>query len=751
MTRELAGARREERVARRKPPSATDPPIAFKPGQAETPGRGGARLLSGRGRLTRRAMESPGEEEDNEEEEEAEAAAEPDWLLPAPGGAPRRSRLRACYGKRSNAGGAQHRVIVHLDLDCFYAQVEMVCNPELRGKPLGVQQKYIVVTSNYEARNVGVKKLMSVKEAKEKCPELVLVNGEDLTKYREMSYKITVVRMYDPIHVRLAVGSQIAAEMREAMFHSLGLTACAGVALNKLLSKLVSGTFKPNQQTVLLPESRQDLMASLDHIRKVPGIGFKTAKRLEMLGLRTVCDLQMCSSVRLERELGVLAAQHIQKLSWGEDNSPVTPSGAPQSLSDEDSFKKCSSEAEVKKKVEGLLASLLERLHKDGRKPHTIRLTIRQFTPSLTDKWFNRESRQCLIPSHVIQKIGTGDASVKTHLVAILMKLFRKMINVNAPFHLTLLNVCFSNLKAPPASAKQSIGFYLTRPSSSSSISGKLVNKTESWNAEEHPTLESQTCDGEASSGVRSTGIIKSPLERPGLLKDTDVLGDPVLAGVDYDVFSQLPKDIQEEIISDHKEVKDHRRPLGTQTFSLGREELLDEAQHRRSHTPLQAGSTHRNVNTSVSCGIAPTNEEPSLAICDCAVKHPSPQHSAIEAAGITEDYTGPAGGSPSFPSRPSLPQTCIPEEQKHPNGEVSHYGIWKDGPKLALPPSVDPKTFSELPSEVQKELLAEWKGQALVPKMHASKTHGKPKMKKKSEPPLPPPSNSLLRYFKPR
>uniref|UniRef100_A0A6J0V4L9 DNA polymerase iota isoform X1 n=1 Tax=Pogona vitticeps TaxID=103695 RepID=A0A6J0V4L9_9SAUR len=746
-------------------------------------------------------MESPGEEEEDNEEEEEEAAAEPDWLLPAPGGAPRRSRLRACYGKRSNAGGAQHRVIVHLDLDCFYAQVEMVCNPELRGKPLGVQQKSIVVTSNYEARNVGVKKLMSVKEAKEKCPELVLVNGEDLTKYREMSYKITallegftplverlgfdenfvditemvelrleqgkkedfskisvsghvynnqMVRMYDPIHVRLAVGSQIAAEMREAMFHRLGLTGCAGVALNKLLSKLVSGTFKPNQQTVLLPESRQDLMASLDHIRKVPGIGFKTAKCLEMLGLRTVCDLQMCSSVRLERELGVLAAQHIQKLSWGEDNSPVTPSGAPQSLSDEDSFKKCSSEAEVEKKVEGLLASLLERLHKDGRKPHTIRLTIRQFTPSLTDKGFSRESRQCLIPSYVIQKIGTGDASVKTHLVAILMKLFRKMINVNAPFHLTLLNVCFSNLKAPPASAKQSIGFYLTRPSSSSSISGKLVNKTESWNAEEHPTLESQTCDGEASSGVRSTGIIKSPLERPGLLKDTDFLGDPVLAGVDYDVFSQLPKDIQEEIISDHKEVKDHRRPLGTQTFSIGREEMLDEAQNRRSHTP-QAGSTHRNVNTSVSCGIAPTNEEPSLAICDCAVKHPSPQHSALEAAGITKDYNGSDGGSPSFPSRPSLPRTCIPEEQKHPNGEVSHYGIWKDGPKLALPPSIDPKTFSELPSEVQKELLAEWKGQALVPKMHASKTHAKPKMKKKSEPPLPPPSNSLLRYFKPR
>lgn len=73
------------------------------------------------------------------------------------------------------------------------------------------------------------------------------------------------------MHVRLAVGSQIAAELREAMHNRLGLTGCAGIASNKLLAKLVSGTFKPNQQTTLLPESRQDLMTSLDHVVKVPG------------------------------------------------------------------------------------------------------------------------------------------------------------------------------------------------------------------------------------------------------------------------------------------------------------------------------------------------------------------------------------------------------------------------------------------------------------------------------------------------
>ncbi|KAI8483322.1 hypothetical protein Bbelb_389260 [Branchiostoma belcheri] len=83
------------------------------------------------------------------------------------------------------------RVIVHIDVDCFYAQVEMIRDPTLRDKPLGIQQKNIVVTCNYVARKRGVTKLMFIKQAKELCPELVLVKGEDLTHYREMSYKIT--------------------------------------------------------------------------------------------------------------------------------------------------------------------------------------------------------------------------------------------------------------------------------------------------------------------------------------------------------------------------------------------------------------------------------------------------------------------------------------------------------------------------------------------------------------------------------
>lgn len=82
------------------------------------------------------------------------------------------------------------RTIIHIDIDCFYAQVEMILNPSLRTKPLGIQQKHIIVTCNYVARERGLTKLMRLSDAKKKCPDLVLVNGENLSKYRDFSKRI---------------------------------------------------------------------------------------------------------------------------------------------------------------------------------------------------------------------------------------------------------------------------------------------------------------------------------------------------------------------------------------------------------------------------------------------------------------------------------------------------------------------------------------------------------------------------------
>uniref|UniRef100_A0A2H6N8B0 Uncharacterized protein n=1 Tax=Micrurus carvalhoi TaxID=3147026 RepID=A0A2H6N8B0_9SAUR len=457
---------------------------------------------------------------------------------------------------------------------------------------------------------------------------------------------------------------------------------------------MVSGTFKPNQQTILLPENRQNLMASLDHLRKIPGIGFKTAKRLLNLGLCTVQDLQDCSVEILEKELGIPAAHLIQKLSWGEDHSPVIPTGAPQSLSDEDSFKKCSSEAEVKKKIEELLTNLLDRLCKDGRKPHTIRLTIRQFSP--TNKWFNRESRQCPVPSHLVKRVGSEDTSIKADLVSILMKLFRKMINVEVPFHLTLLNICFSNLKDPPASSKESIQFYLSQ--SSPSLSS---NTTEDRNSE-NMWMEHQGKDSDVLPGERNTRCVQPKFHTPCLPTTSDLQRpSPLLpAGIDYDVFNQLPSDIKEEIISSQKKVRDSTETL----WSHGESELGGKSpchpKTKISSIFLHSGDLGQSTRTLAFSGTASTNEEP-------------------------------------------------PVERQNPHGEGSSQNHSSQGSKVTLPPSVDPKTFSELPAKMQKELLTEWKNQKCASKMYVSKVvtlKGNKKGQASS-----PGSNSLLRYFKPK
>ena len=101
---------------------------------------------------------------------------------------------------------SHHRTIIHIDIDCFYAQVEEIRNPLLRTKPLGIQQKNIIVTCNYIARQFGIHKLMMLSEAKKLCPQLTLVNGEDLTNYRKMSASIfDILLMFTPFVEKLGM------------------------------------------------------------------------------------------------------------------------------------------------------------------------------------------------------------------------------------------------------------------------------------------------------------------------------------------------------------------------------------------------------------------------------------------------------------------------------------------------------------------------------------------------------------------
>nr|XP_057925889.1 DNA polymerase iota isoform X2 [Doryrhamphus excisus] len=656
-----------------------------------------------------------------------------------------------------------HRVILHFDLDCFYAQVEMLRNPALRDVPLGVQQKYIIVTCNYVARQQGVTKLMSVTDAKEKCPQLVLVKGEDLTHYREMSYQVTdLLLSFSPLverlgldenyvditemiqrrlahaplssfsfkghvynasgaaadakassHPELALGSHIAAELREAIHSRLGLTGCAGIAANKLLAKLVSGTFKPNQQTTLLPESVDDIMGALSGLRNIPGVGRQTAKMLQALGLVNVRDLQLFPLTNLVREFGAPTATRLKNLSLGVDDSPVTRTGPPQSLSDEDSFKKMSSAKEVMEKSEQLLSSLVERMRKDGRRPHTFRLTIRKY--SATNKWYSRESRQCPIPLHIGQKItnaSSDDAVVQ--LVSLAMKLLSKMVDTKAAFHLTLINVCFSNLQtsgrgsitsffAHDSSPKTQISVSshpdpsCSGPQDNSSSGGRELGAdhrlgtpsvtTPVKTTRSPPRCHTATLGAKTKQSTSVPSKASHPVTSPSstTCRDHDdtaiTVTHPLPPNVDPDVFGLLPVEIQKEILSESPQSTYQPRPLPPKP--------------RLTLLP-----TSRNIN----------NTEEAIGTCD---------------GGATPHQQQPPGGS-------ALPRETVMEEKR----------LSSD---CELPVNVDPKVFSELPADLQTELMTEWKRQKPLLKVPAAKKAARETKGggRKSQ------ANSLLKYFK--
>uniref|UniRef100_A0A8C0L761 DNA polymerase iota n=1 Tax=Canis lupus dingo TaxID=286419 RepID=A0A8C0L761_CANLU len=603
--------------------------------------------------------------------------------------------------------GPPARVIVHVDLDCFYAQVEMISNPELKGKPLGVQQKYLVVTCNYEARKLGVKKLMNVRDAKEKCPQLVLVNGEDLTRYREMSYKVTeLLEEFSPVVERLGFDENF-----------VDLTEMVEKRLQQLQSDELSA------------------LTVSGHVYNNQCIGYKTAKRLEALGISSVYDLQTFSSKILEKELGISVAQRIQKLSFGEDNSPVTPSGPPQSFSEEDSFKKCSSEVEVKNKIEELLASLLNRVCQDGRKPHTIRLIIRRYS---SENHCSRESRQCPIPSHIIQKLGTGNCDVITPMVDILMKLFRNMVNVKMPFHLTLLSVCLCNLKALNTSKKGTIDYYLTPSLSTTSRSGKRSFKMKDSHMEDFPKDKETNWDFLPSGRIESTRTGEAPRDTADFSKEKDSDEFPLRSlpeGIDQEVFKELPVDIQEEILSGKSGEKVQGKgslncPLhasrGVLSFfstkqmqdsPLNPKDHLSNSKQISSVSSCEPGTSGLNSSSSSP----PSSQKNYSHYIDSRLQDERMSQGPKESQGFHFSNTNPAvsifHSFPNLQSEQLFSKNCSTDSHKEPVVTVSHHEGLKENreqdssdEKITFPSDVDPEVFYELPEEVQKELLADWK-----------------------------------------
>lgn len=248
------------------------------------------------------------------------------------------------------------RKIIHIDMDCFFAAVEMRDNPSLRDVPMAVggrpDMRGVIATSNYPARKFGVRSAMASAYALRLCPHLILVPG-DFPKYQAASQIIhsifaefsdtieplsldeAFIDVTDSPHFQ-GSATLIANEIRRRIFQETSLTASAGVAPNKFLAKVASDIQKPDGLTVIPPDKIAAFVRTLP-VARIPGVGPVTQERMKTLGINTCNDLQRRTPEELMRHFGN-SAQRLFELSHGIDDRPVRTERTPKSVSTENTY-----------------------------------------------------------------------------------------------------------------------------------------------------------------------------------------------------------------------------------------------------------------------------------------------------------------------------------------------------------------------------------------------------------------------------
>ncbi|EYB67467.1 Nucleotidyltransferase/DNA polymerase involved in DNA repair [Deinococcus phoenicis] len=240
-------------------------------------------------------------------------------------------------------------------MDAFYASVEQRDDPRLRGQPVAVAwggKRSVVLTASYEARVDGVRSAMPLYRALERCPDLRVVPPR-FEAYREVSAQVREVFLrYTPLVEPLSLdeayldvtapltggpsATRIAERIRAEMLSRTGLTATAGVSVNKFLAKLASGLNKPDALTVLLPEQAGALLAALP-TADFHGIGPATARKLAAHGIQTGADLRAAPPGQLVTLFGRVG-EHFSRIARGQDDRPVQPDRAPVSIGAEETY-----------------------------------------------------------------------------------------------------------------------------------------------------------------------------------------------------------------------------------------------------------------------------------------------------------------------------------------------------------------------------------------------------------------------------
>jgi len=311
-------------------------------------------------------------------------------------------------------------------MDCFYAAIEVRDRPSLRGKPVGVggtRNRGVLTTCNYEARKFGVRSAMPTFMALQRCPNLIVLPTRFdvyrreaavirgiLHRFTSLIEPLSLDEAYLDITAHPAEPNRLAQEIRDMIFKKTRLTSSAGIGPNKLVAKIASETNKPNGQLEVTPEQVPAFMTKLP-VRKIWGIGEKTERKLEELGVKTCGELQRFSRPQLVDLFGRFGLE-LYDLCRGLDHRPVEPDRPRKSLSTEETF---SIDLTTLEQCEERLEELFTDLMADLAQKETTR-TIRKIFVKLKFTDFTRTTaeRAGLEPSLSAFRSLLGEAFTRT-------------------------------------------------------------------------------------------------------------------------------------------------------------------------------------------------------------------------------------------------------------------------------------------------------------------------------------------------
>lgn len=300
----------------------------------------------------------------------------------------------------------ENRVIFHIDMDAFFASIEILKNPQLKGKPVVVggkpEKRGVVSTCSYEARKFGIHSAMSLSEAKKRCPHAIFLEGSFslygefseriMEIFRTLTHQVQVVSI-DEAYIDVSdivdqyqSALELAQLLKQEVYNQTKLTCSIGIATNKQIAKMASGTAKPNGIREVHKGQEKEFLAPLP-IQHLPGVGAKTQAILNQQGIKTIGDLQKMEMDTLIDRYGS-HGYYLFLASQGKDNRPVAwMERPPKSIGAEMTFEKDHSDF-------SFLASSLEKLVlKAWRRLKESKMRTSSICLKLRDSQFNTVTR----------------------------------------------------------------------------------------------------------------------------------------------------------------------------------------------------------------------------------------------------------------------------------------------------------------------------------------------------------------------